>query len=56
MLVRLLADRGAGGKVGDIKDVPMDEALELFRKGRAQPYREQRKPERAVRKRKNADA
>jgi len=60
MLVELLADRGAGGKIGDVIDVPMDEAARMFRKGTARVYRERPKPERATRKRRsekaNADA
>lgn len=52
MLVELLASRGAGGKTGDTVEVSMDEARSLFRKGKARPVRELRKPERATRRKK----
>lgn len=50
MLVELLVPRGAGGKTGDILDVPMDEAARLFRKGAARVYRERVAPEKATKR------
>jgi len=56
MKVELLAPRGAGGKTGDVIEVPMAEAESLFRKGKARVYRERPKPERATRTRKSERA
>lgn len=56
MLVQLIAPRGAGGKPGDVIDVPMAEAESLFRKRKAIVYRERAKPEKATRTRKSEKA
>ena len=56
MLVELLAPRGAGGKRGDVLDVPFDEAQRLFRKGAARVHRERAAPEKATQRKKSERA
>lgn len=58
MKIKLLTSRsGSDGafNVGDVIDVPKDEAVRMIEKGQAQPVRGRQSPERAVKDGKASD-